>query len=78
MEEKTTTIFSRNNSLEETIVIEEGYINDEEKCILLSLGKWDGGSCGNTGESFLLNKDDLKKLIDKLQFYFLRIGGYNG
>lgn len=74
MDESIRTSFVKYDSTANTLVIDEDRRNNNDTCISLSIEEWADGICIDASEDFLLNKEEVSQLIDKLQFYLSRMG----
>ena len=72
MEENIATTLRNHN--DEAIIIDENYSDsDFEGMVMITIGEDNYGSSGKDGDFILLNKNELESLIEKLQFYYLRM-----
>ena len=72
MEENIETTLRNHNK--EAIIIDENYSDsDFEGMVMITIGEDNYGSSGKDGDFILLNKNELESLIEKLQFYYLRM-----
>ena len=75
MNESVRTSFVKYDGTVNTLVIDEDYTNNNNDiCISLCIEEWDNGNCIDESKDILLNKEEVAQLIEKLQFYYSRMG----
>lgn len=75
MDESIRTSFVKYDSTANTLVIDEDRRNNNDTCISLSIEEWADGICIDASGYFLLNKEEVIRLIGKLQYYCERMAG---